>query len=102
MEEAAPYVSMEEDASSHGEMEETVHYVLMKANASDIEQVVACYQICPVPGYEVASVRGIVNPVLEQGFELHLQRLSRRSGKRSLNRNGSRNPVRRKRHFCTG
>ncbi len=40
-----------------------------------------CYQICPVPGYEVASVRGIVNPVLEQGFELHLQRLNRRFGK---------------------
>ena len=50
-------------------------YMLLDASSKDKEKVVNLYQQYPYPGYEVASVEVVYNPVLDRKFSLHITTL---------------------------
>jgi hypothetical protein len=61
-------------------LEENESYQLVDASHEDKQKLVSFYQISPVPGYEVASVRVIYNPGFDRQFSLHISKLQERHG----------------------
>ena len=55
-------------------------FVVAPAAAADTEQVLKLFAACGVPGFDVAAVREVCNPMLTDGFHSRLAQLQTRSG----------------------